>query len=93
MSKKKTYRTAIVWGEQPTSITQREFKTHAELVAYLDGVEDAEGWHGSNCVEDVLHDSDEIETLADNQGQSIAKTKKELQAIVKWLKEGDNYEE
>lgn len=93
MSKKKTYRVAHVWGEEQTCVTKREFKTHAELTAYLDGIEDADGWLGSASVEDVVDDDYAIDTLANNQGQTPAKTKKELRAIVKWLKEGDNYEE
>ena len=93
MSKKKTYRVAQVWGEEQTCVTQHEFKTLAEANAYWQGVEDADGWLDRNCVEDVVDDDYAIDTLANNQSQTPAKMKKELRAIVKWLKEGDNYEE
>jgi hypothetical protein len=37
----------IIWGSQPepgTRPTRYEFETHAELDAFLDGVEAASGW-------------------------------------------------
>ena len=89
MSKKKLYRVAHVWGEEKTCITQREFKTHAELNAYLQGIDDAEGWMDYASVEDVLDDDYAIDTLANNQSQSVEQTKKKLQAIVEWLGEAN----
>lgn len=93
MNKKKTYRVAQVWGEEPNCITQHTFNTLAEATAYWQGVEDADGWLDRNCVEDVVDDDYAIKCLARNQGQSVQKTKQDLRAIVEWLKEGDNYEE
>jgi len=89
MSKKKTYRVAQVWGTEPTCVTKHEFKTRAEANAYWQGVEDAEGWHDRNCVEDALTDDIAIENLARNQSQGVRKMKKELKAIVKWLEGGN----
>jgi len=91
--KPKTYRVAQVWGEDTCCITQHTFNTLAEANAYWQGVEDADGWLDRNCVEDAVNDDIAIANLARNQGQTVKETKKELQAIVKWLKEGDNYKE
>lgn len=93
MSKKKTYRVAQVWGEDACCITKHEFKTLAEASAYWQGVEDADGWLDRNCVEDAVNDDIAIDNLARNQGQTVKETKRELEAIVEWLKGGDNYEE
>lgn len=93
MSKKKTYRVAQVWGTEPTCITQHEFKTLAEANAYWQGVEDAEGWDERNCVEDAVTDDIAIDNLARNQGQTVKETKRELEAIVEWLNNGNNCEE
>jgi hypothetical protein len=93
MSKKKTYRVAQVWGEDATCTTQHGFKTLAEVNAYWQGVEDSDGWLDRNCVEDAVNDDIAIASLARNQGQTVKETKRELEAIVEWLKGGNSYEE
>jgi hypothetical protein len=93
MSKKKTYRVAQVWGTDPTCVTQHTFNTPAEVNAYWQGVEDADGWLDRNCVEDAATDDWAIECLARNQSQTVKETKRELKAIVEWLKGGNSYEE
>jgi hypothetical protein len=84
--KKKTYRTAVVWGESPTTIGEYEFETAAELKAFWEGVEAATGWLEVSSIEDVLSDDHSLKTYAENSGQSVTEAKKELRAAIRWEK-------
>jgi hypothetical protein len=46
----------IRWGkygpEDERLVTTAEFKTQAELVAYMEGIDDMDGWADYNVIED-----------------------------------------
>lgn len=82
----KTHRAVVVWGEEPTSYTTHEFKTKAELSAFWEGVNAADGWLGAHNVEDIVSDDYELGMMAERIDQPEAELKKELKAAMLWKK-------